>query len=432
MMFKTDFASIASQIEAIDPIAYAQSRNYIDGAVTYLSPYISRGVISTKQVLASVLNRGYKLYQIESFVKELCWRDYFQRVGQEKNLSQPIKQAQENVAHRQMPLAVLEAKTRIEGIDQAISKLYQTGYMHNHARMYTASLVCNIAQSDWLMPVRWMYYHLLDGDWASNACSWQWVAAANSGKKYYANQENINKYTKTSQRGSYLDCSYEALAIMDIPSELKTITAFEPETTDHILPQFIGFKQPQGTKQDSAQLATYIQSLSNQPVFIYNYYNLDPLWHKDETGLRILLLEPDFFEQYPISSKCWNFMLQLAAEIPNLQIYYGSFSSLLQELHQIQDPVIFNSIPSSTNSMTPSPATANSITTSPGPANSITTSPVAATQSQLLKNIYYKEHPLNIGYQGVEEPRDWIAPTVQGYYPSFFAYWKAVKKVLDK
>jgi deoxyribodipyrimidine photo-lyase len=382
MQFKTDITSILAQVESIDPIAYGKTRNHLDGAVTYLSPYISRGVISTKQVLESVFKRGYKLYEIESFVKELCWRDYFQRVGQEKNLSLPIKQPQANVAHAQIPLSVMQAQTGIEGIDQAIAGLYQTGYMHNHARMYTASLVCNIAKSDWLMPARWMYYHLLDGDWASNACSWQWVAAANSGKKYYANQENINKYTKTFQRNTFLDCSYEELAIMQIPDALKTLAPFQPDPKD----------QFNNTSNNHLLFANTDQpGISTQPIYIYNYYNLDPLWHRDEPGTRILLLEPEFFEQYPISSKCWQFMLDLAAEIPNITVYYGSFASLLEILAQ--------SNPSHEN---------------------------------LANNIRYKEHPLNKGFQGIEEPRDWIAPTVQGYYPSFFAYWKAVEKLLKK
>ncbi len=412
--FKTDYANIVAQVESINPIAYGQSRNYIDGAVTYLSPFISRGVISTKQVLDSVMKRGYKLYQIESFVKELCWRDYFQRVGQEKNLSLPIKQAQADVAQAQIPLAVLEAKTGIEGIDQAIKRLYETGYMHNHARMYTASLVCNIAKSDWLMPAKWMYYHLLDGDWASNACSWQWVAAANSGKKYYANQENINKYTKTEQQGTFLDNSYEDLAMMEIPSELKIVAAFTAQTNHQFSAQtgmqihLIPTKKNNQPKQDLIPNLTQNIILNqdqhifpNTAIYIYNYYNLDPVWHKDQPGQRILLLEPDFFKQYPISDKCVNFMMQLAAQIPNLQVFHGSFESLLQvleESNQTQNTQIQN-----TN-----------------------------IRENLINSIRYKEHPLNKGYQGICEPRDWIAPRVQGYYPSFFAYWKAVKKVLDK
>lgn len=414
MEFITDIASIQAQVDSIDPIAYGQSRNYIEGAVTYLSPYISRGVISTKQVLDSVMQRGYKLYQIESFVKELCWRDYFQRVGQEKNLSLPIKQAQTNVAHEQIPLAIMQAKTGIQGIDQAIKQLYETGYMHNHARMYTASVVCNIAKSDWLMPARWMYYHLLDGDWASNACSWQWVAAANSSKKYYANQENINKYTKTEQQGTFLDNSYEELATMEIPSELKIVAAFTAETNHQFSAQtgmqihIIPTKKNNQPKQDLIPKLTQNiipnqdqHIFPNTAIYIYNYYNLDPVWHKDQPGQRILLLEPDFFKQYPISDKCVKFMMQLAAQIPNLQVFHGSFESLLQMLEE--------------SNQTQNTQTENT-----------------NIRENLINSIRYKEHPLNKDYQGICEPRDWIAPTVQGYYPSFFAYWKAVKKQLDK
>jgi deoxyribodipyrimidine photo-lyase len=157
-----------------------------------------------------------------------------------------------------------------------------------------------------------------------------------------------------------------------IPSELKTVASFTAETNNQF--QNLTHNQTQGlTTQlnkniQSSQDLTPNQTQDTSPntaIYIYNYYNLDPLWHKDQPGQRILLLEPDFFQQYPISDKCWNFMMQLAAEI-------------------------------------------------------------------LINSIRYKEHPLNIGYQGVCEARDWIAPTVQGYYPSFFAYWKAVKRVLDK
>ncbi|MFM7900743.1 MAG: deoxyribodipyrimidine photolyase, partial [Bacteroidota bacterium] len=97
--FPTNYASILERINQIDPVAYGKSRNYLNGAVTYLSPYISRGVISTRQILDAVLAKGYKVREIESFVKELCWRDYFQRVGQHKDLSVDIRFPQEGIAN---------------------------------------------------------------------------------------------------------------------------------------------------------------------------------------------------------------------------------------------------------------------------------------------------------------------------------------------
>jgi deoxyribodipyrimidine photo-lyase len=360
--FPTDYESIINRIKAIDPLKYGVTRNFINGNVTYLSPYISRGVINTKQVLESVLRNGFSISEIESFVKELCWRDYFQRVGQVKNLDNDIKQAQTPISNNEIPINIVNGTTGIEGIDNAIETLKHNGYMHNHCRMYTASLVCNIGQSHWKQPAEWMYYHLLDGDFASNICSWQWVAGANSNKKYYANQENINKYTFTNQHDSFLDTAYEMLEQFNIPKELLETTSFK-ETTKLPEPNLIDFD-------------------SSLPSYIYNYYNLDPLWHQSEKGNRILLLEPDFFKTYPISSKCVAFMLALSKNIANIQVYIGSFKSFTEQFE--------------------------------------------------CTSIYFKEHPLNIGYTGVEETRDWIAPSITGYYPSFFAYWKKMEKQLKK
>ena len=94
--------------------------------------------------------------------------------------------------------------------------------MHNHLRMYTASICCNIGQYHWLRPAKWMYYHLLDGDWGSNALSWQWVAGTNSNKKYIANQANINKFCYSNDQNTFLDKSYELLSKFEIiPNVLK-------------------------------------------------------------------------------------------------------------------------------------------------------------------------------------------------------------------
>jgi deoxyribodipyrimidine photo-lyase len=358
-VFETDYEAILLKIEEINPVKYGHSRNYIDGAVTYLSPYISRGVISTKQVLQSVIQKGFQLEQIESFVKELCWRDYFQRVGQVKDLNEDIKQAQMDVSNCSISKAVVNASTGIMGIDNAINQLYENGYMHNHCRMYTAALVCNVAKSHWHLPSKWMYYHLLDGDVASNNCSWQWVAGANSNKKYFANQENINKYARTNQSNTFLDIPYEKLTQIKIPKELVETLEINLET---ILP--VGQK---------------LSVTPNLPSFIYNYYNLDPLWHQQEEGNRILLLEPSFFEAYPVSEKCMKFMFDLAQNIPNIQVYVGSFDSLKTKYK--------------------------------------------------LCDCFFKEHPLNSGYVGIEEPRDWICDELTGYFPSFFSYWKKVEKL---
>jgi deoxyribodipyrimidine photo-lyase len=190
--FPADYHSIIERIDQINPVQYSKTRNFIDGAVTYLSPYISRGVISIKQVHDSVLEKGHPATTIEKFLQELAWREYFQRVWQAKGemLFEDMKQTQAEATHHKMIKAIVDANTDIAAIDQQILELYKTGYMHNHVRMYVASIACNIGKAHWSAPSRWMYYHLLDGDLATNTCSWQWVAGTFSSKSVHAYKPN--------------------------------------------------------------------------------------------------------------------------------------------------------------------------------------------------------------------------------------------------
>ena len=310
-MFKTGYADILEQLAYIDPKRYASSRNYIDGDVTYLSPYLSRGVISTKIVYQYLVREGYNLRKIEKFIQELAWRDYWQQIWVQKldEIDLDLKHPQPRVSNRRIPTAIVEAKTGITAIDESIKHLYATGYMHNHLRMYVASLACGAAKSHWLQPAKWMYYHLYDGDWASNALSWQWVAGANSNKQYVANQENINKYTKTEQFNTCLDVAYSHLPLVKVPEQLKLTTTIDYQT----------------------KLPTSIPIQINQslPTLIYNSYNLDPIWRADMSVNRVLLLEPSHFQKYPVSDKVLGFILALSQNIPGIQIFVGEYNDLL-------------------------------------------------------------------------------------------------------
>jgi deoxyribodipyrimidine photo-lyase len=366
MHFDLSHHEILDRISAVDPIKYARTRNYLNGRVTYLSPFISRGVISGKQVLESVLAKGHKPWQIEKFIQELAWREYFQRVWQEKGalIETDLKQPQPGVQHHHMVTAVANAQTGIDAIDQGIHELYETGYLHNHLRMYVASITCNIAGAHWAQPARWLYHHLLDGDVASNHCSWQWVAGAFSSKKYFCNQENINKYTGSMQRNSFLEQGYDEISYMPMPETLCS-------TLSSIYTTVLPVTQP-------------LDIDSNKPTLVYNSYNLDPLWRKELDANRVLLLEPSHFSAYPVSEKVMDFILNQASKINGIQIHVGEYTDLLD------------------------------IYKNDGPSNLLIS----------------KEHPAFRHYRGIQDDRDWIFPSVTGYHPSFFAYWKKCERLL--
>ncbi len=310
-IFPTSYSEILQRIRYTDPIRYGTTRNYINGAVSYLSPYISRGVVSTKFIFSEIINRGYPPEKIEKFIQELAWRDYWQQIWNSKGdtINQDLKHQQYPVSNYSISNVINKGNTGIHAIDIAIKKFYKTGYIHNHLRMYIASIACNIGQSHWKIPAKWMYYHLLDADWASNALSWQWVAGTNAHKKYFVNQDNINKYCFTNQKKTFLDVSYEEISRVETPEILK-------ETS------LIKLKTPLPKQQT-------IDFNKQAPTLLYNFYNIDPNWKRNIDANRILILEPSIFSKYPIAQKTIDFMIALSQEnIPNIQLFVGEFHEL--------------------------------------------------------------------------------------------------------
>lgn len=312
LTFPTTTAQIQARLQSIQPARYAATRNALGGAVTRLSPYLAHGALTLPQVRTAAYalagkRASYKL------VFELAWREYFQRVWWEKNTAifADIKRPQAPVRERQqVPVAFLEASTGVRAIDASLTALYESGYVHNHARMWTAMVGANLAQVHWKPLADWYYYHLLDGDLASNTLSWQWVAGTFSSKKYWANQENLNRFDPANaQHGTFLDTSYEALETLSIPEVLQpTQLAALPCTL------------PEGES---------ITVAPGQRVLLYHPWALDPHWHTDDTeALRVLVLEPSHFARHPISPRRWAFLLGLAANIPNLRVFVGEVDTL--------------------------------------------------------------------------------------------------------
>ena len=83
----TDYKQILNKLDQLKPVQYAKNRNFIDGSVSMLSPYISRGVLSTKQVLEHLQKKGFEAKKIEKFIQELAWRDYWQLIWKEKDIN---------------------------------------------------------------------------------------------------------------------------------------------------------------------------------------------------------------------------------------------------------------------------------------------------------------------------------------------------------
>ncbi len=211
--FEPTMAAAHARIDAIQPTTYARTRNYLDGAVTRLSPYLTHGFVQVPQVIDRLSQRCQSSPE-DKIVFELAWREYFQHLwrhwGEDIFAARRPPPAASYSPH--VPQDVLQGCTGVPVIDAAVRTLYRTGYLHNHARMWLASYLVHLRKTDWKAGAMWMYRHLLDGDLASNTLSWQWVAGTLTGKPYLFNAENVERYApQWSSLGTVLDTGYDAL-----------------------------------------------------------------------------------------------------------------------------------------------------------------------------------------------------------------------------
>lgn len=191
--------------------AYASKRNFDLGAsrhtehVSCLSPYLRCRLITETEVLDSVLAR-HSYSAAEKFIQEVYWRTYWKgwlelRPGvwgqYLTSLSRQWDALQSQSGLRDRWKAACKGETGIDCFDHWAQELATTGYLHNHARMWFASIWIFTLELPWELGADFFLRQLLDGDPASNTLSWRWVAGIQTpGKTYLARTSNISKYTE--------------------------------------------------------------------------------------------------------------------------------------------------------------------------------------------------------------------------------------------
>lgn len=187
-----------SSLAKINPDKYGHDRNFLDGSVSRLSPYLRHGVISLAEVRRKALAAGR---HSEKFISELSWRDYWQRIYAQIGNGIWLDREEYKTGlnaddyHTDLPTDITDGSTAFACMDSFVSELKSTGYLHNHARMWLAAFIVHFRRVRWQAGARWFLEHLLDGDPASNNLSWQWVAGTFSDKPYFFNRANLERYT---------------------------------------------------------------------------------------------------------------------------------------------------------------------------------------------------------------------------------------------
>ena len=184
---------------------YSKLRNFDFGSenrsnVSCLSPYITHGIISEKEIINKSLNK-FSFAKNEKFIQEVLWRTYWKgwlelRPNVWNDYLIELKKIREDFKDNKEYLNAIEGKTNIECFNYWVNELKENNYLHNHTRMWFASIWIFTLELPWQLGAEFFMQHLYDGDAASNTLGWRWVAGIQTqGKHYLASEWNIKKFT---------------------------------------------------------------------------------------------------------------------------------------------------------------------------------------------------------------------------------------------
>jgi deoxyribodipyrimidine photo-lyase len=227
-LFPPSRAAALGRLSQFTPRAaqpYANGRNTDpgpdhQGAVSKLSPYLRHRLVTEQDVVSQVLAE-HSLTAADMFIQEVLWRTYWKgwlemRPSVWRRFLEERDQSRESFPNQRAILAAEQGLTGIDCFDHWARELVETGYLHNHARMWFASIWIFTLRLPWTLGADFFLRHLLDADAASNTLSWRWVAGLQTaGKTYLATPENISRFT--NGRFAPKGLAQEAVALSEEP-----------------------------------------------------------------------------------------------------------------------------------------------------------------------------------------------------------------------
>ena len=200
------------RLEAFAPAMgrhYAAQRNFDFGPhdrtnVSGLSPHVRHRLVTERELVQAALDH-HGLQGADKFIQEAVWRTYFKGWLEQRpsvwteyrsGIERDIQALERDGALRDRYETAVAGKTGLSCFDAWARELVEHGYLHNHARMWFASIWAYTLELPWRLGADFFLRHLMDGDPASNTLGWRWVCGLHTpGKTYLARASNINKYT---------------------------------------------------------------------------------------------------------------------------------------------------------------------------------------------------------------------------------------------
>ena len=184
---------------------YSKLRNFDFGPnkrsnISCISPYVTHGVINEIEIIKKSLKK-YSFVKNEKFIQEVLWRVYWKgwlelRPDVWTDFKYSLKKLKKEYENNNKYIEAVNAKTNIDVFNSWVNELKNFNYLHNHTRMWFASIWIFSLKLPWQLGAEFFLQHLYDGDAASNTLGWRWVAGVQTkGKHYIATEWNIKKFT---------------------------------------------------------------------------------------------------------------------------------------------------------------------------------------------------------------------------------------------
>ena len=204
----------ASRAKAVDKLNnfveknlsdYSKLRNFDFGPdkrdnVSCLSPYVTHGILNEIEIIKKSLAK-FSFSKNEKFIQEVLWRTYWKgwlelRPNVWSDYIVRLDSIKEKFKDNKDYIKAIEGNTNIECFNEWVKELKENNYLHNHTRMWFASIWIFTLDLPWQLGAEFFMQHLYDGDAASNTLGWRWVAGVQTqGKHYLASEWNIKKFT---------------------------------------------------------------------------------------------------------------------------------------------------------------------------------------------------------------------------------------------
>lgn len=302
------------RLELVDALSYGKNRQFINGNVTKLSPYLRHGCITSKEAVEDVKSRFGK--QGAKLIAGFTYRDFSRQnwYRHSNAIYSDMEDPKVPLGEKDIPEFVSQGITGLPCMDEVIRDLMMQGYVHNHARLWFAAYMIHWLKVDWRKGADWFESQLLDGDIASNHLSWQWVASSFSAKPYLFDKKTLARFTGEKNCATcQVKCPFDM-----VPADMhqKLFRGAEPRKAK-VYPIAAA---PIAAPSKNKEMAVYVHDEMLSPT--------NPVM--DLAVPKYYIFDEAQYKKWPL--KRLQFIADCLVEMPGVEVWLGDTATVLNEL----------------------------------------------------------------------------------------------------